>query len=589
MNEITKGVTIGKGIALYTNKDLDYEQNASGTYSWKNADQVPFGRNNGTEENEYEVIFTPDPDCEEYFAPAETKASVLTQIGLYVTAAADSRVYRYNDKSTTGSAKLFYADEKGDATKEEFTDIEEFLSGGTWSFESAKAEPDKRVEYSGYTLDKSKNSNELYGEDAYAVVNATATSTAAITQVQQKDVTISNVGTEKTLYSYGTLMGDIHLAGSVKYRGEEVQGTWKWNEKVLAEKPDVGASHTAYFIADGKYEDGFAVFTAEVKIPLSYQNVYVPEIPTVYYNGQTQKPAFPNADSDGYIVLENNGGQDAGTYDVKLRLKDTKNTVWIERRGNTENGLGQGDIIRKFNILKAVPQVTTGSVKAISYGQKLTSGDSKKETINNVSDIQTMYSAKDMLAGFKVTYPSVSETESGNGIWSWVTEKNANGDELLLEKSGSGEKKVAQPLAVGKHSIKVKYTPGNNQNNLDSYEIYVEVTVQKTTPYVVGEMGDTIMYQGGNHTIANAEIKADSVKAYNPYIENEVLDGSWVWGDSTYIPMQSGEKSVRFIPSDTNTYTSDASKNCKVTIRNTIEIHYSIIAKAYNWYRQTRG
>ena len=579
LNEITKGVTIGKSIALYTNMDLDYEQNASGTYSWKNADQIPFGRNNGTEENEYEVIFTPDSDCEEYFAPAETKASVLTQIGLYVTAAADSRVYRYNDKSTTGSAKLFYADEKGDATEKEFTDIEEFLSGGTWSFESAKAEPDKRVEYSGYTLDKSKNSNELYGEDAYVVVNATATSTAAITQVQQKDVTISNVGTEKSLYSYGTLMGDIHLAGSVKYRGEEVQGTWKWNRKVLEEKPDVGASHTAYFIADKKYEDGFEVFTAEVNIPLSYQNVYVPEIRTVYYNGKTQKPAFPNADSDGYIVHENNGGQDAGTYDVILRLKDTKNTVWMERRGNTENGLGQDDIIRKFNILKAVPQVTTGSVKAISYGQKLTSGDSKKETVNNVSNIQTMYSAKDMLAGFKVTYPSVSETESGNGIWSWVTEKNANGDELLLEKSGSGEKKVAQPLAVGKHSIKVKYTPGNNQNNLDSYEIYVEVTVQKTTPYVVGEMGDTIMYQGGNHTIANAEIKADSVKAYNPYIENEVLNGSWVWGDSTYIPMQSGENSVRFIPSDANTYTSDASKNCKVTIRNTIEIHYVIIAK----------
>lgn len=138
---------------------------------------------------------------------------------------------------------------------------------------------------------------------------------------------------------------------------------------------------------------------------------------------------------------------------------------------------------------------------------------------------------------------------------------------------------MAQPLAVGKHSIKVKYTPGNNQNNLDSYEIFVEVTVQKTTPYVVGELGGTIMYQGGNHTIANAEIKADSVKAYNPYIENEVLDGSWVWGDSTYIPMQSGENSVRFIPSDANTYTSDASKNCKVTIRNTIEIHYVIIAK----------
>ena len=44
--------------------------------------------------------------------------------------------------------------------------------------------------------------------------------------------------------------------------------------------------------------------------------------------------------------------------------------------------------------------------------------------------------------------------------------------------------------------------------------------------------------------------------------------------------MQSGENSVRFIPSDANTYTSDASKNCKVTIRNTIEIHYVIIAKA---------
>ena len=579
LNEITEGVTIGKGIALYTNKDLDYEQNASGTYSWKNADQVPFGRNNGIEENEYEVIFTPDSECEEYFAPAETKASVLTQIGLYVVAAADSRIYRYNDLSTTGTAQLFYADEKGNVTTEEFTAIEEFLSGGTWNFETAKAEQDKKVIFSEYTLDESKNSDELYGPGAYMVVNDTATSTAAITQVQQKDVTISQIITEKTLYSYGTLMGDIHLAGSVKYLGEEVQGTWKWDDKVLDKKPDVGSSYTAYFIADEMYEGGFAVFTADVKIPLSYQNVYVPEIPTVYYNGQTQKPAFPNADSDGYIVLENNGGQDAGTYDVKLGLKDTKNTVWMERRGNTENGLGQDDIIRKFNILKAVPQVTTGSVKAISYGQKLTSGDSKKETVNNVSNIQTMYSAKDMLAGFKVTYPSVSETESGNGIWSWVTEKNANGDELLLEKSGSGEKKVAQPLAVGKHSIKVKYTPGNNQNNLDSYEIYVEVTVQKTTPYVVGKLGDSSMYQGGDYTIANAEIKADSVKVYNPYIENEVLDGRWVWGDSMIIPKTTGEFSAKFIPSDTAVYTSDASKNCTITIRDTIKISYFINAQ----------
>lgn len=135
-------------------------------------------------------------------------------------------------------------------------------------------------------------------------------------------------------------------------------------------------------------------------------------------------------------------------------------------------------------------------------------------------------------------------------------------------------------MTVGTYQVKAQFIPNNSDGNLKSAEAYIPVTVQKTTPYVVGEMGDTIMYQGGNHTIANAEIKADSVKAYNPYIENEVLNGSWVWGDSTYIPMQSGEKSVRFIPSDTNTYTSDASKNCKVTIRNTIEIHYVIIAKA---------
>ena len=570
-------LTNGSAQYIYENLELP----VLGNFDWNTdeKDKIPFGGNNGTAASSYQVTFTPNQT--ECYATVEGTVGILTQTGLAVVGSADARDYIPEETTATGTVTLFYADEAGKPTNR-ICDVAGLLKEGTWSFKDDKAEEHKEVTYSGYGLNQDKNTSSDYGENAYVLVNSTVISHATICRVQQGNVKINITAptTERPNYEYGIELGDVKLrGGAVQYQKDaetwlSVEGTWDWkNTSDKERKPAAGTNTvTAAFTPDEKYHGGYGTFEAEVSVTIQKAKVPVPTIADLTYNGAGQTASVPV--SSYYKVKENPSNTNAGTYTVKLELTDSANYEW-------EDSSSEKVTTISYQILPAAITVDTSnaSTEPIQYGQKLTA-ESKDQTatVNGVENVKTELTAKGKIIGYSATFKNASgEDTSVNGTWAWITTTDGK---VQIKSDDGKEKTVSQPLTVGTYQVKAQFIPNNSDGNLKSAEAYIPVTVQKTTPYVVGEMGDTIMYQGGNHTIANAEIKADSVKAYNPYIENEVLNGSWVWGDSTYIPMQSGENSVRFIPSDANTYTSDASKNCKVTIRNTIEIHYVIIAKA---------
>ena len=149
---------LGEGSAQYINKDFALEYPVIGSFDWKAEEKgkVPFGGNNGTKDSSYKVVFTPSQ--EDRFTPVEGSVGVLTQIGLTVNCSADDRDYIPEDTSATGTATLVYVDQAGNPTDTVFEDGT-LLTGGTWSFANDRAEVDKQVTFTGYSLDAAKKCN----------------------------------------------------------------------------------------------------------------------------------------------------------------------------------------------------------------------------------------------------------------------------------------------------------------------------------------------------------------------------------------------------------------------------------------------
>ena len=86
--------------------------------------------------------------------------------------------------------------------------------------------------------------------------------------------------------------------------------------------------------------------TATTSFKVNAKSVKVPTVESKTYNGETQTADI--TDTDDYTVSENEGGMHAGTYDVELKLTDTKNSVWAS--GDED---GDGVIKIDFKILQA--------------------------------------------------------------------------------------------------------------------------------------------------------------------------------------------------------------------------------------------
>lgn len=88
---------------------------------------------------------------------------------------------------------------------------------------------------------------------------------------------------------------------------------------------ETAGEHTVYYKLTAPYHN---TYTGEVVITIDRRPVEIPTIASKIYNGAAQTADI--TDTADYTVTQNNGGTNAGTYDVILTLNDAENYCWTD-------------------------------------------------------------------------------------------------------------------------------------------------------------------------------------------------------------------------------------------------------------------
>lgn len=116
----------------------------------------------------------------------------------------------------------------------------------------------------------------------------------------------------------------------------------------------------------------------QITVTVNFEEVEQPTITSKTYTGKVMTADVK--DTDNYEVTQNDGGTDAGKYDVKLTLKDTVNYKWKDSSDAT--------ITILFEITKAKPivEVKANSLTANGQKQELVTGKTSGGTLKYYVD-----------------------------------------------------------------------------------------------------------------------------------------------------------------------------------------------------------
>lgn len=116
----------------------------------------------------------------------------------------------------------------------------------------------------------------------------------------------------------------------------------------------------------------------QITVTVNFEEVEQPTITSKTYTGKVMTADVK--DTDNYEVTQNDGGTDAGKYDVKLTLKDTVNYKWKDSLDAT--------ITIPFEITKAKPtvEVKANSLTANGQKQELVTGKTSGGTLKYYVD-----------------------------------------------------------------------------------------------------------------------------------------------------------------------------------------------------------
>ena len=532
MNRLTYGQKVKdstvqyEGNALYMNKDLLVETQVPGTFDWKEEEKekVPFGRNNGTTDSEYAMIFTPDMAVADLYTPAEEKVPLLTQIGVVVICEdVNDRDYDPDSALTTGTARLMLANEDGIAGTEELQ-IEGLLKEGTYTFlkdgkPDMAPEKDKKVLYQGYTLEETLNTDEgSYGSGAYVILNPDGVKTKATIYKIEKDKMNIILPTVTGEYEYGTLLEKVTFTGGNVTYGtgvREITGTWSWTE------PGSALATVPTQVCSMKFQPndtvGYAEFTVNMDVTVKKKEIAVPEITgTRTYNGNKQYSGLENT---ALYTVTDNGGTEAGDYTATVTLNDPEHYCW---KDITEDSV---TVPYKIGKAKATVSGTAARIELV-YGQELTLALTEGQT-----EEKKMCLAGKNVTGLKVEF----QGKTVPGKWEW-------------DLTGAN----AQPWDANEttpYTAKVKFTPDNDSIEADE-EKTVEVLVRKATPDYSGcDITASAMYQTKDPqyylNCSNLQSKKDPV---NP-VTGKGVGGNWGWeNDGSVYPTENGLRTAVFTP-----------------------------------------
>jgi hypothetical protein len=150
-------------------------------------------------------------------------------------------------------------------------------------------------------------------------------------------------------------------------------------------------------VENGNYEG-----SAETEFTIEKAKVSIPVIETLTYTGNEQKATVP--ESTLYSVVTNDGGINAGTYDVVLALTDRYNYAWNTEEPTSKNVTVGYDIKQADN-----SWTTTPSISGWTYGEAA----GTPTGIAKFGNVKVEYKAS---SDDDEKYSATAPTEAGNYI-----------------------------------------------------------------------------------------------------------------------------------------------------------------------------
>ena len=520
-----------------------------GTFEWEDASAALEGKDN----DEYRtLVFKPSDDFASLYSTAETELIVKAQIRV------SPKIIDNLSHSSYRGRKLSRS-EVTVRLRVEDVKYPEMMTGSYLNFPGEKLEQDSYLPGPA-TLTFTCDSIEIYEESSsYKYVNNGAyffdcskPATCSFT-INRADVKLA--GTTEYDVTVGSTLNSIalDLAASTKYE-DSVPGKFSWESNALLDT--VGSfTYTLNFTPDDL--TCYNSTSIDVTVNVNKQTVAIPEIASTVYNGQLQKPNVP--DTAFYTVETNNGGTNAGDYDVVLKLKDPVNYKWSDGDTNAQKTL-------TFTIAKATMTVSgKASVMTLGYGQTLKAG---------VGMTTANTSANEMISGLTIT--GVNDVTM-TGKWEWDDSAHVG---VVLNASSV---KDTEDYGDG-YEVYAKYVLSSaDQNNYEPLRQTFHVEIERATPYFDPEDTTNLYVKEGKIFIPEGGPAVNALNLFTPAMHHqptnpntgEYVAGSLEWVKPGKYPEETKDTSAnaKFIPEDTGNYKAEKEVSVPLEYKHTVTVN----------------
>lgn len=370
---------------------------------------------------------------------------------------------------------------------------------------------------------------------------------------------------------YGEVLTPIALShfGALETVTYTIKGT---NTVVAAVN---AGSYTAHFNVEGS--NNFAGLTASVDFIIKPQVVTAPSITPVFYSGEIQKPNISAV--EGIYSVANEGGVEAGSYDVIFTLEDYGNYIWSDAQV-------QATLVEQFVIKQnptndwvIPPAVTNLGNQSIIYGDEIkVVGASTFGSLNDIlykvagADDSTLTTTKPTDAGDYTAVFSVDETKNFVGNTKLinftihpqevtkptVTPKTYTGDVLFADinsvdgiysvSQSGGTNVTQQGYPVYVELLSNNYIWNGEQADVRKITLWFKVIPNESNEWTTKPKVTGFTYGDGGQVVAEAESKYGTVNILyiNKNIQGDVGSSIAPTNAGNYTAVFSVEETVNY-------------------------------------------
>lgn len=345
-------------------------------------------------------------------------------------------------------------------------------------------------------------------------------------------------------------------------------------------------------------------------VMVNWEEVNTPEIKAATYNKEDQKADI--VETNEYKVTRNDGGVNAGSYDVVLELKDIVNYKWKRQRagekqltetfviGKKEIGIKWGMATFDYDGAMHVPQATATGIEKADVVKLIVSGSKKNPGSNYTAKVTAVSNPNYKLpvkgitkqftikASIKKTEKTANDLAMNMGLKvkqydnkikvSYGKIKNASGYEVYVQYCGSDfTKKSLNAVKNGKKTnIVIKKVNGKKLDLKKNYKIYV-IAYQKVAGKKIILAKSITAHIVGRKNIAQTNVKAVKVTKTTYQLkagENAQIKAKTILVDKKKQPLSDNHaKELRYTTSNSKVATVSKTGKIKAVSKGTCDIY----------------